>query len=122
MCPFDAQPPAVVPVIPLEKDPTTMHKTTLLIGLALATTTFTGCDDDVTKVCKKMAEIVEKEEDAPKKMKEEAGDIEKCKTKLEEEKKKDPEKFKKAADCIDGVSDMKGLFGCLMPEPPKDAE
>jgi len=99
-----------------------MRKTTLLIGLALASTTLAGCDDDVTKTCKKMAELVEKEEDAPKKMKEEAADIEKCKVKLEEEKKKDPEKFKKAADCIDGASDMKGLFECLMPEPPKDAE
>lgn len=97
-----------------------MRKTTLLLGLVFAATSLTGCDDDVTKVCKKMSEIVEKEKDVPKKMKEEAGDIEGCKKKMEEEKKKDPEKFKKMAGCVDGASDLGGIFECMMPEPPKD--
>ena len=100
-----------------------MRTSTTLLGLILFATTLGGCDDDVTKVCKKMAEIVAKEEDAPKKMKEEASNIETCKTKMEEEKKKDPEKFKKMADCVNGSADLKGVFTCMMPAPEgNDAE
>ena len=91
-----------------------MRKTTILLGLAFAATTLTGCDDDVTKVCKKMSELVKKEKDAPKKMKEEADDMEGCKKKMEEEKKKDPEKFKKMSECIMGASDFGGVFKCAM--------
>ncbi|MEM6296142.1 MAG: hypothetical protein AAGA54_33025 [Myxococcota bacterium] len=91
-----------------------MRKTTILLSLAFAATTLTGCDDDVTKLCKKMGELVEKEKDVPKKMKEEAADIEGCKTKMEEEKKKDPEKFKKMSECIMGASDFGGVFKCAM--------
>ena len=91
-----------------------MRKTTLLLGLAFAVTTLSGCDDDVTKMCKKMAKLVEASEDAPKKMKEDAGDLESCKTKMEEEKKKDPEAFKAMAGCVDGADDFKGMFECIM--------
>jgi hypothetical protein len=96
-----------------------MRNKTLLIGLLFATTALTGCDDDVTKVCKKMSELVKKEKDAPKKMKEEADDIEGCKTKLAEQQKEDPEKFAKMATCVDGAADLKGLFECMMPKDAK---
>ena len=91
-----------------------MRKTTLLLGLAFAATTPTGCDDDVTKVCKKMAELVEKEKDMPEEAKKEAGDLEKCKAEGKKEQEKDPEKFKKQADCIMGASDMEGAVKCIM--------
>lgn len=93
-----------------------MRNKTLLIGLLFASTALTGCDDDVTKVCKKMSEIVKKEKDAPKKMKEEADDIESCKTKMAEMQKEDAEKFAKMTKCVDGASDLKGLFECMMPK------
>jgi len=99
-----------------------MRKTTLLLGLAFAVTTLSGCDDDVTKVCKKMSELVKAEKDAPKKMKEEAEDIEGCKKKMEEEKKKDPEQFKVMVGCVDGASDFGGMFKCMMEASKKDAE
>ncbi len=99
-----------------------MRKTTLLLGLAFAVTTLSGCDDDATKVCKKMAELVKAEKDAPKKMKEEAEDLEGCKKKMAEEQKKDPEKFKTMAGCVDGAADFKGMFECMMAASKKDAE
>lgn len=99
-----------------------MRKTTLLLGLVFAATTLTGCDDDVTKVCKKMSKIVKNDKDAGKKMKEEADDIEGCKTKMVEQQKKDPEAFKKMAGCVDGAADLGGLFACMMPASPKDDE
>lgn len=91
-----------------------MRKTTLLLGLAFAASTLTGCDDDVTKVCKKMAELAEKEKDLPEAAKKEMADIEKCKKQAEEEKKKDPEKFKKGADCMMGASNMEGVMKCAI--------
>lgn len=91
-----------------------MRKTTLLLGLAFAATTLTGCDDDVTKVCKKMAELAEKEKDIPEEAKKEMADIEKCKTEANKEKEKDPEKFKKMVDCTMGAADMKGFMECAM--------
>jgi len=91
-----------------------MRKTTLLLGFAFAATTLTGCDDDVTKVCKKMAELAEKEKDLPEEAKKEMQDIEKCKKEAGEEKKKDPEKFKKMSDCTMGASDMGGVMKCAM--------
>lgn len=97
-----------------------MRTTTLLLGLVFATTTLSGCDDDVTKVCKKMAELVKNEKDVPKKMKEEAEDLDGCKKKMVEQEKKDPAAFKTMAGCVDGAADLKGLFECMMPAPPKD--
>ncbi len=91
-----------------------MRKTTLLLGFVFAATTLTGCDDDVTKVCKKMSELASKEKDLPKKMKEEMGDIEKCKKEAGEEKTKDPEKFKKMSDCVMKVDKMEGVMKCAM--------
>ncbi|MBV1862705.1 MAG: hypothetical protein KUG77_30060 [Nannocystaceae bacterium] len=91
-----------------------MRKTTLLLGLAFAVTTLSGCDDDVTKVCKKMAEIAGNEKDLPEEAKKEMADIEKCKKEAGEEQKKDPEQFKKMSDCVMGVSDMGGVMKCAM--------
>jgi len=99
-----------------------MRKTTLLLGLAFAATTLSGCDDDVTKVCKKMSELVKAEKDVPKKMKEEAEDIEGCKKKMAEDKKKDPEQFKVMAGCVDGAANFKGMFECMMKAAEKDAD
>lgn len=91
-----------------------MRKTTLLLGLAFAATTLTGCDDDVTKVCKKMAELVEKEKDMPEEAKKEVGDIEKCKAEGKKEQEKDPEKFKKQADCVMGAANIEAVGKCIM--------
>ena len=91
-----------------------MRKTTLLLGLAFAATTLAGCDDDVTKVCKKMAEFAEKEKDLPEEAKKEMADLEKCKTEATKEKEKDPEKFKKMSECVMGASDMAGFMKCAM--------
>ena len=91
-----------------------MRKTTLLLGLAFAATTLTGCDDDVTKVCKKMAELADKEKDMPEEAKKELKDLEKCKAEGAKEKEKDPEKFKKMSDCVMGASDLGGVMKCAM--------
>ena len=94
-----------------------MRKTTLLLGLAFAVTTLSGCDDDATKVCKKMVELGKKseKEDAKKASDEEIAKVlEECKKKAAEEQKKDPEAFKKMSDCIMGVSDMDGYMKCAM--------
>ncbi len=91
-----------------------MRKTTLLLGLAFAASTLTGCDDDVTKVCKKMAELAEKEKDLPEEAKKELKDIEKCKAEGKKEQEKDPEKFKKMSDCVMGASDMGGVMKCAL--------
>lgn len=99
-----------------------MRKTTLLLGLAFAATTLTGCDDDATKVCKKMAEIVEKEKDIPEEAKKEAKDIEKCVAEAKKEQEKDPEKFKKQADCVMGKSDMAGVMECMMAAAKEEGE
>jgi hypothetical protein len=93
-----------------------MRKTTLLLGLAFAATTLTGCDDDVTKVCKKMAELAEKDKDLPEEAKKELKDLEKCKAEGAKEKEKDPEGFKKMSDCVMGASDMGGVMKCAMEE------
>lgn len=89
-----------------------MRKTTLLLGLAFAVTTLSGCDDDVTKVCKKMAELAEEDKDLPEEVKKEMADLEKCKKDAGEEEKKDPEAFKKMSACVQGVSDMDGVVKC----------
>ncbi len=96
-----------------------MRKTTLLLGLAFAVTTLSGCDDDATKVCKKMTELAEKAqpegEDAPKVSDEDKSKaLEKCKTEAAKEQKENPEQFKKMSDCIMGVSDMEGAMKCTM--------
>jgi len=97
-----------------------MRKTTLLLGLAFAVTTLSGCDDDVTKVCKKMAELAEKDKDLPEEAKKEMADLEKCKTEAAKEQKKDPEGFKKSTACIMGASDMAGFMKCAMEEAAKE--
>ncbi len=99
-----------------------MRKTTLLLGLAFAATTLTGCDDDVTKVCKKMAELAEKEKDLPEEAKKELKDIEKCKAEGKKEQEKDPEKCKKMSDCVMGASDMGGVMKCAMESEEKKEE
>lgn len=94
-----------------------MRKTTLLLGLAFAVSTLSGCDDDATKVCKKMVELGKKAEkdDAEKPSDEDVAKVlEECKKKAAEEQKKDPEKFKKMSDCIMGVSDMDGYMKCAV--------
>ncbi len=92
-----------------------MRKTTTLLGLAFAITTLSGCDDDVTKVCKKMSEIATSDDKLPEKFKKEAADIEGCKKEMGAKQKEDPKAFEKLAGCVDGASDMKGLFGCMEP-------
>ena len=99
-----------------------MRNKTLLIGLLFATTALTGCDDDVTKVCKKMSEIASKDADLPEKFKKEAADIEGCKKEMGAKQKEDPEAFKKLAGCVDGAADMKGLFGCMEPAAAEKKE
>jgi len=94
-----------------------MRKTTLLLGLAFAVSTLTGCDDDATKVCKKMVELGKK---AEKEDAEKASDadvekrLEECKKKAAEEQKKEQEKCKKMSDCIMGGSDMDGYMKCAV--------
>ena len=99
-----------------------MRKTITVLGLALAITTVAGCDDDVTKVCKKMSEIASKDADLPEKFKKEAADIEGCKKDMGAKQKEDPEAFKKLAGCVDGAADMKGLFGCMEPAAAEKKE
>jgi hypothetical protein len=99
-----------------------MRKTTLLLGLAFAATTLSGCDDDATKVCKKMAEIVKNDKELPEEAKKEAGDIEKCVTEAKKEQEKNPEAFKKQADCVMGKSDMKGVMECMAEAAKEEAK
>lgn len=84
------------------------------IELSPATVARNSEGDDVTKICEKMAELAEKEDDLPQEAKKEMADIEKCKKEAGEEQKKDPEKFAKMTDCVMGVSDMTGVMKCAV--------
>ena len=99
-----------------------MRKTITVLGLALAITTVAGCDDDVTKVCKKMAELAEKEKDLPEEAKKEMADIEKCKTEGKKEQEKDPEGFKKMSDCVMKASKMEDVMSCAMEAAKAEGE
>lgn len=70
--------------------------------------------DDVTLVCRKMAELVEKEDDLPEEAKAEAADLEKCKLEAAKEKAKDPEKFAAMAKCVTDSDDMTAFMKCAM--------
>lgn len=100
-----------------------MRKTTLLLGLVFAVTTLSGCDDDATKVCKKMVELGKKAEKADA---EKASDadaekaLEECKKNAAKEQKENPEKFKKQSECIMGASDMDGFMKCVMESESAD--
>lgn len=97
-------------------------------GLATATPSPEESDDDVRRVCVKVAELVEADPALPAAAKAEAADIDTCVVEATKDRETDPEKFARQSACVLEGSTMQEAIDCVLRDsgaatnPPEGSE
>lgn len=75
-------------------------------------------EDEVRRVCTKLAELVMAEPDVPEVAKAEAADVETCVAEASKERAQNPDEFARQGECILSASKMQTAVECLIANDP----